>query len=70
MSKKPESLDDTTEVKLIGLTKEEGSYCLSEYSLPKAIFLKYCKKTFRSEPDQFAILNMHLTKKARELLEI
>jgi hypothetical protein len=67
---KDQEKPDSVAVKLLGITQEEGSYCLSEYELPKAIFLKYCKKISRTEPDQFAILNAHLTRKARELLEI
>jgi len=59
-----------TFVTLLGLTTEEGSYCMSEYRIPKAIFQKYCEKVSRTEPEQFAVLRSQIIEKARELLEI
>lgn len=64
------SKPETKTVKLLGLSNEEGAYCLSEYEMTKDAFMKHAKRISRTEPDQFAILLSNITKKARELLEI
>ena len=67
---------DSQTVKLLGIERDTSgngfcqAFSLSEFEIPKAIFMKHCKRITRTEPDQFAVLNMHLTKKARELLGI
>lgn len=68
--KKGATADPGPMVRVLSITAEEGAYCLYEYEIPKGMLVKHSKKISRSEPDVFAILNTHLTKKAREILEI
>ena len=66
MSKKEES----PKVKLLGVTREEGAYSVSEYEISHEHFLKFCKRVSRQEPDVFGVVEVQLIKKAREHLEI
>lgn len=64
------SAEPTEMIKVLTLTVEEGAYCMTEYEIPQDVLKKHGKKLSRSEPDIFAILVNHMTKKAREVLGI
>lgn len=66
---KLEPAKDETQ-RVIAFYKDHGAYGLYEVELPKAVIEKHGKLISKSEPDVFAVLVTHLTKKAREIFGI
>jgi hypothetical protein len=57
-------------VKVLALTPKDGGYSILEYEISESTLNSNGILKSASEPDVFAIMLMHLTKKAREILNI
>jgi hypothetical protein len=69
-ARKIKTSDDLKLVKVLVFSNEEGGYCIREYEMFDSVIEANATLRSRSEPDVFAIFNMHLIKKAREILGI
>ena len=69
-ARKIKTSDEIKLVKVLVLSSEEGGYSVREYEMFDSVIEANATLKYKSEPDVFAIFNMNLVKKAREILGI